>query len=95
MSQLSLFDSPKPAPEKRPPNPDFIRKHLNRLVRMARDAEILPWDEGEARSWEKLFPELAAYLPAEEGEALRHAFAAEMKRLRGSQPESRQRIIGR
>ncbi|MBA3446315.1 MAG: hypothetical protein H0T56_01660 [Pseudaminobacter sp.] len=81
MSQLSLFDSQKPLAEKRPPNPDFIRKHLNRLLRLARNAEILPWSEAEAKDWERRFPELALLLPAEEGEALRAAFAAEMHRL--------------
>lgn len=84
MSQLNLFDSPKPAPEQRPPNTAFIRKHLNRLLRLARDAERLPWSEARAKSWEKQFPELAALLPREEGEAMRAAFEAEMKRLRAA-----------
>jgi hypothetical protein len=82
MSQLSFFDSPRPTPEKRPPNPEYIRKHLNRLLRLARNAERLPWSEPETRSWEKLFPELALLLPPEEGEALRSAFAIELERLR-------------
>jgi hypothetical protein len=47
----------------RPPDPAYIRKSLNRLLRIARDAEIMPWSKGETESWEKLFPQLAASLP--------------------------------
>jgi hypothetical protein len=42
----------------------------------------MPWSEPEARSWEKLFPELAALLPAGEAEALTAEFRAELVRLR-------------
>ena len=35
-------------------------------------------------SWEKLFPELAAYLPADEAELLTAEFAAQLARLRGA-----------
>ncbi len=84
MSQLSLFDSPKPAPERRPPNLAFIRKHLNHVLRLMRGAEHLPWAEAEARSWEKQFPELARLLPIEEGEAMHREFIAELARLRAA-----------
>ena len=82
MSQLSLFDRDRPAPERRPPNVPFIRKHLRALLRAARLAQFMPWSEGEALSWEARFPELCKLLPEEEGETLRDAFVAEMIRLR-------------
>jgi len=82
MSQLSLFDAAKKPEEPRSPNLDFIRKNLKRLLRTARDAEIMPWSEGEAQSWERRFPEIAALLGPEEGPALEAAFRAELERLR-------------
>jgi hypothetical protein len=82
MSQLSLFESKKKDVETRPPNLDFIRKNLKRLLRTARNAEIMPWSEGEAESWERRFPELTALLGPEEGAEMLAAFRAEMERLK-------------
>jgi hypothetical protein len=62
MSQLSLFDSDEKPAEPRPPNLDFIRKNLLRLLRTARRAEFMPWSRHEAESWERRFPEVAALL---------------------------------
>jgi hypothetical protein len=39
---------------------------------------------GETESWEKLFPELAASLPAEEAETLTSEFQSELTRLRSA-----------
>jgi hypothetical protein len=84
MRQLSLFPPERPQPEQRPPDLPYIRKSLNRLVRLAREAQIMPWSDGEAESWEKLFPELAASLPAEEAETLTSEFRGELARLRSA-----------
>ena len=81
-SQLNLFDTPRQAPEPPPPDPDFARKHLARLLRLVRRAERMPWCVAETRSWEALFPQLAACLPEDERRALCDAFAAELARLR-------------
>ncbi len=81
-AQPSLFDSPAPAPERRPPNLARIRKSLGRTLRLVRNAQVLPWSEVEAASREEQFPKLAAYLPPEEAEAMCAEFAAEMARLR-------------
>lgn len=82
MSQLPLFRPERAEPPHRPPDTAYIRKSLHRLLRLAREAQIMPWSEGETQSWEKLFPELAASLPAEEAEALTSAFRIELTRLR-------------
>lgn len=82
MSQLSLFAPHKKDVEQRPPNVDYIRKNLMRLLRTARKAEVMPWSEGEARSWEQRFPELAALLGPEEGTDILTAFTIELERLR-------------
>lgn len=84
MNQLSLFETERAAAEPRAPNAAYIRKHLNRLLRLARQAERLPWSQAETASWEKLFPELALVLPPEEGEALRAAFVLELERLKAA-----------
>ena len=84
MSQLPLFRPKHADPTPRPPDLAYIRKSLNRLLRLAREAQILPWSDSETASWEKLFPELAASLPAEEAEELTSEFRAELTRLRSA-----------
>jgi len=82
MSQLQLFSPERAEPLQRPPDVAYIRKSLHWLLRLAREAEIMPWSEGEAASREKLFPELAAFLPADEAQALIFEFRSELTRLR-------------
>jgi hypothetical protein len=82
MNQLPLFGAERAETEQRPPDLGYIRKSLNRLLRLARDAQIMPWSEAETESWEKLFPELASSLPVEEAEPLTSAFRSELARLR-------------
>jgi hypothetical protein len=53
-------------------------------LRLAREAQIMPWTKGETEGWEKLFPELAASLPAEEAAELIAEFKAELERLRST-----------
>ncbi len=84
MNQLPLFRPKAGEPTHRPTDTTYIRKSLNRLLRLAREAQIMPWSEGEAQSWEKLFPELAALLPAEEAKALISEFRIELTRLRST-----------
>jgi hypothetical protein len=44
----------------------------------------MPWSEAETASWEKLFPQLAASLPADEAETLTAEFQSELRRLRAA-----------
>ena len=82
MSQLPLFVPLQKEVEVRPPNRDYIRKNLLRLLRTAQRAEVMPWSDGEAKSWEDRFPELTALLGPEEGDAVLTAFRTELERLR-------------
>jgi hypothetical protein len=84
MNQLPLFRSQQREPLHRPSDAAYIRKSLNRLLRLAREAQIMPWSEAETESWERLFPELAASLPAAEAEQLRSEFQSELTRLRSA-----------
>jgi hypothetical protein len=85
MNQLPLFGAARAETEQRPPDLGYIRKSLNRLLRLARDAQIMPWSDAETESWEKLFPELASSLPIEEAEPLTSAFRSELTRLRSDE----------
>ena len=82
MSQLQLFCPERSKLPRRPPDLAFIRKSLHRLLRIVREAEIMPWSEGEAESQLKVFPELAAFLPVEEAATLKMDFTREVARLR-------------
>lgn len=84
MNQLNLFQRERAEEPQRPPDLAYIRKSLNRLLRLAREAQIMPWSEGETESWEKLFPQLAASLPADEAKALMCEFKSELARLRST-----------
>jgi hypothetical protein len=44
----------------------------------------MPWSDSETKSWEKLFPELAASLPTDEAEELTAEFKSELARLRSA-----------
>lgn len=82
MKQPSLFDPPAETPVARPPDVAMMRKHVKHLLRLAKNAEIMPWHDADARYWEKEFPLMAALLPPEEGAELVAAFRAELLRLR-------------
>ncbi len=85
MNQLKLFRSERPEPSPgRTSDPAYIRKSLSRLLRVAREAQIMPWSDAETESWEKLFRELAASLPAEEAAVLTSEFKSELLRLRST-----------
>lgn len=85
-AQASLFgggDDRMQAPRGRAtPDPETVRLRLTALVAKARRSQ-LPWSERDARMWQIVFPNMAKWLPEEEAEQLRFAFAREMERLGG------------
>jgi len=78
MNDLPLFRSLRDEAPRCPPDLNYIRKSLNRLLRIVRNAQIMPWSEAETKSWERQFPALAGYLPAEEADALISEFRNEL-----------------
>jgi len=85
--QLSMFgDSenliPHPKAATFEPDTDKIRARLLGLLETARNAERMPWPEKKARVWQIVFPNMANWLPHEEAEQLRFAFATEIARLK-------------
>lgn len=84
-AQSSLFgsgaDRMQPVAQRSAPDPEAIRLKLRALLDKARAAQTLPWPEREARMWQTVFPNMARWLPSEEGEQLAFEFAQEMQRL--------------
>lgn len=81
-TQPSLFDTPDAPPQPAAPDPEFARKNLNRLLRLAQAAEIMPWPAPKAAMWARLFPQLAEALPVDEARSYCEAFTTELARLR-------------
>lgn len=82
MEQPSLFDSLKEPAKPRVINTRRIRVSLNYVLRIMREAVIMPWHEAEADSREVNFPIYARLLPVEEAEPMIAEFELEMARLR-------------
>lgn len=61
---------------------DDIREEMLALLAKARAAETMPWTARELRTHTVLFPEMARWLPAEEGEQLLMDFMTEIERLK-------------
>ena len=87
-SQATLFaveDQPdmfgmEPAPVYRP-NPDKVRSRLHKLLAEARAARRIPWEPTTLSLYRSIFPQMASFLPEEEGAQLRLAFETELARL--------------
>ena len=83
--QLSMFgdgaDRLETPVQRLTPDPEVIRRRLNALLDCARQAHSMPWSARDARMWQTVFPNMANWLPVEEAEQLRFAFAVEMRRL--------------
>jgi len=84
--QLSLFgpDEGRMQPPVRRfvPDPETIRCRLQALLTVAREANVMPWPERDARMWQTVFPQMANWLPEEEADQLRFAFVQEIERLK-------------
>lgn len=85
-AQGNLFgsgDDRMQAPHRRSlPDPEAVRVRLKSLLEKARLAEKMPWSERDAQMWQTVFPNMAKWLPDNEAEQLRFAFAQEMERLK-------------
>lgn len=61
---------------------DDIRQEMLSLLAMAKASETMPWTPRELRTHTVLFPEMAKWLPADEGEQLLLEFETEIERLK-------------
>lgn len=65
-------------------HPARAREKLNALLAQARGAQTLPWSARDTRMWETVFPQMANWLPQDEADELRTAFAQEIERLKAA-----------
>ena len=63
------------------PDPAVLRKRLHALLKTAREAKTMPWNEHDAGVWQMIFPNMASFLPEDEAKQLRFEFEKEMQRL--------------
>ena len=66
------------------PDPADIRRRLHAMLAQARAADRMPWEPRKAGVNQVIFPQMADWLPKEEADQLRFAFAAEMERLKAA-----------
>ncbi len=64
-SQLEMFDAPA-APVYRP-NLDKVRARLEKILAEARAAKALPWEPTQLSLYRTIFPQMADFLPQDEG----------------------------
>jgi hypothetical protein len=79
--QSQMFDEPPCEPPKKL-TADDIRAEMLALLAKARAAEEMPWSPRELRTHTVLFPEMARWLPEEEGGQLLMDFMTEIERLK-------------
>ncbi len=78
--QGDLFGPATPQPVWRP-DPDKVRRRLERILAEARAAECMPWDWAQRSLYKKIFPDMTRLLPEPEGEQYRFQFEREWERL--------------
>ena len=81
-TQRDLFGS-APAPAYRP-DPDKVRSRLHKILAEARAAETLPWEPTTVSLYRTIFPQMAGFLPADEGAQLCFQFDEELARLKAA-----------
>lgn len=79
--QNEMFEEAAYTPPKRL-TADDIRQEMLALLDKARAADAMPWTPRELRTHTVLYPEMARWLPAEEGEQLLLDFMTEIERLK-------------
>ena len=78
--QADLFGGEPPPPAYRP-DPDRVRRRLERILVQARAAATMPWDRSQLGLYRIVVPQLSLHLPDEEGERWRLDFEREVERL--------------
>ena len=79
-AQPDLFGGAELVPEYRP-DPDKVRRRLQKILAEARAAQKLPWETTTVSLYRTIVPQMTNWLPEEEGAQLRFEFEAELARL--------------
>lgn len=77
-----LFGS-EPTPAYRP-DPDKMRARLQKISAEARASETLPWEPTTLSLYRTIFPQMAGFLPEDEGTQLCFQFEEELARLKAA-----------
>jgi hypothetical protein len=77
--QLDMFGA-APVAQYRP-DPEKVRARLHSILDEARAANVIPWRPAKLSLYRSIFPQMARYLPADEGKQLCFQFEEELARL--------------
>lgn len=81
-AQPDLFG---PAPQRMwKPDPDKVRRRLERILAEARASETMPWDRPQQNLYRKIFPDMAHLLPEDEAAQYVLQFEQEWERLKAA-----------
>lgn len=78
-AQPDLFGA-EAAPAYRP-DPDKVRRRLEKILAEARAAQKLPWEPTTVSLYRTIFPQMTNWLPDDEAAQLRFEFETELARL--------------
>ncbi len=78
-AQADLFGA-EPAAAYRP-DPDKVRRRLEKILAEARAAQTLPWEPTTVSLYRTIFPQMTNWLPEDEAAQLRFEFETELARL--------------
>lgn len=66
------------------PDPEKVRSRLHKILAEARAAREFPWEPTTVSLYRTIFPQMANWLPEDEGAQLRFAFETEIARLQAA-----------
>jgi hypothetical protein len=82
-TQGELFSADASTPVYRA-DPEKVRARLHKILAEARAAQTLPWEPTTLSLYRTIFPQMANWLPKEEGEQLCFQFEEELVRLKAA-----------
>ncbi|MGU9980142.1 hypothetical protein ACJ4V0_08875 [Phreatobacter sp. HK31-P] len=82
-SQGDLFGAAAGEPQWQP-DPEKVRRRLERILAEARAAETMPWDWSKQSLYRIIFPQMAGLLPKDEAEQYCFQFEQEWERLQAA-----------
>lgn len=66
------------------PDPDKVRRRLERILAEARAAQTMPWDWSQQSLYTTIFPQMAGLLPEDEAAQYCFQFEQEWERLKAA-----------
>lgn len=66
------------------PDPDKVRRRLERILAEAKAAQAMPWDWSKQSLYKTIFPQMAGLLPEEEAAQYCFQFEQEWERLKAA-----------